>query len=51
MQCTVQSTAQVQQLASAVGALPGWKLLQPTIRTQQGSVRATIQLQREGGRP
>ena len=49
VQCTLKISAQVQQLASAVGELPGWKLLQPTIRTQQDSVRATIQLQREGG--
>lgn len=49
LQCTLKSTAQVQQLASAVGELPGWKLLQPTIRSQADSVRATIQLQREGG--
>ena len=49
LQCTLKSTAQVQQLASAVGELPGWKLLQPTIRSQLDTVRATVQLQREGG--
>ena len=51
VRCTLKSTAEVQQLASAVGELPGWKLLQPSIRTQQDSVVATLQLQREGGRP
>ena len=51
VRCTLKSTAEVQQLASAVGELPGWKLLQPSIRTQQDSVVATLRLQREGGRP
>lgn len=47
VQCTLKSTAEVQKLASAVGELPGWRLLQPTIRSQVGSVRATVQLKRE----